>query len=261
MHRYYSAGGATEFDDDEYYTLFARSERVAADVDDATAALDEFAPRSDIGVIVDEWGVWHPEAVSENGLEQANTVRDALTAASVLDDFHARADVLAMANIAQTVNVLQCLVQTDEDDAWATPTYAVFDLYGPHAGQTALRTVVETGVRTVDAGGPGRASEGEEGRDEHAVEYVSASASGGESGLYVTISNRDKDRIRDVRVSIDGDPAVSKARVLFDGRDVDECSTSDEEFAPADIDVEKTGDGEFVVEMPASSVVGISLDS
>jgi alpha-N-arabinofuranosidase len=259
VHRYYSAGDDTDFDDGQYYKLLARSERVAEDIDDAKAALDEFAPRSDIGVVVDEWGVWHPQAISENGLEQANTVRDALSAASVFDDFHERADVVTMANIAQTVNVLQCLVQTNEEAAWATPTYEVFDLYRPHMGQTALDTVVETDAHTVDAGGPGRASEGERGRDEHEVDYVSASASEGEESIYATFSNRDRDRARDVAVTLDADATVEDAGVLFANREPDEHSTPDETFETEGVDVEKTGDGEFVVEAPSSSVVGISL--
>lgn len=254
VHRYYDAGGDIDFDDEEYYQLFARSKAVVADVDDAKAALDEFAPHSDIGVIVDEWGVWHPEAVPENGLEQENTVRDALSAAGVLDDLNARADVVAMANIAQTVNVLQCLVQTNETDTWATPTYEVFDLYRPHMGKTALRTVVDAEARTIE-------DERAPGNDEEVdVPFVSASASQGDDDVYVTLSNRDPEHAREITITTDSqDARVSDASVLFEGQDVDDYTTGDGDFGPTEFDVERSDDSEFTVVAPESSVVGIHL--
>ena len=60
-----------------------------------------------------------------------------------LDIFNRHADKLAMANIAQLVNVLQALILTDEDRMLLTPTYHVFDLYQPHRGAISLRTAIE----------------------------------------------------------------------------------------------------------------------
>ncbi|WP_424004736.1 alpha-N-arabinofuranosidase [Haloarcula salina] len=249
VHRYYEAGGDTDFDDEDYYRLLARSRQVAADVDDLVEALSVYAPDNDISVIVDEWGVWHPEATNTNGLEQEHTVRDAISAAGVLDDLNARADVVSMANIAQTVNVLQCLVQTDETDAWPTPTYHVYDLYKPHMGATALDTVVDTETETVD----------DESFD---VPLVSASASERDGDIYVTLSNRSLDDSDAVEVTLtDGDASVVGAETLFDGDAVDEYSTADnaDAFAAEEIDVGDQGDGTFLVEAPASSVVGLTL--
>ena len=47
-----------------------------------------------------------------------------------------------MTNIAQTVNVLQCLVETRGPEAWVTPTYHVYDLYQDHVGHDAIATHV-----------------------------------------------------------------------------------------------------------------------
>ena len=250
VHRYYEAGPAVGFDDEQYYRLFARARQVARDVDRAVDAIGAFAPEGDVGVIVDEWGVWHPGADYDNGLEQANTVRDALTAAGVLDDLNARADVVTMANIAQTVNVLQCVVRTDTESAWATPTYEVFDLYKPHMGATALRTVVDSEVRAVD----------DEAFD---VPMVSASASRSDDGVFLTLSNRDPDAAREVGIDLDADdPTVAGTRTLFAGRDVDERSTGAERraFAPTPADVAAVGDDGVVVEAPAASVVAVDFD-
>jgi alpha-N-arabinofuranosidase len=250
VHRYYEAGGDTDFDEDDYYRLLARSRLVAQDIDDAVEALSVYAPDNDISIIVDEWGVWHPEAKNTNGLEQENTVRDAVSAAGVFDDFHERADVVAMANIAQTVNVLQCLVQTNDEEAWATPTYQVFDLYKEHMGRTALDTVVDT--------------EEEEVEDEpFDVPLVSASASRDDDELFVTLSNRALEA-EEVTVDLDADAAsVVDSEVLFEDADVDEFSTPDnaDEFQAEDIAVENLGDGELVVDAPASSVVGLTVET
>ncbi|MFB6153645.1 MAG: alpha-N-arabinofuranosidase [Halodesulfurarchaeum sp.] len=248
VHRYYEAGSDTDFDEEEYFRLLARSRKVGADVDDAVDALSTYAPESDISIIVDEWGVWHPEATNTNGLEQENTVRDAISAAGVFDDLHDRADVVAMANIAQTVNVLQCLVQTNETEAWATPTYQVFDLYENHAGGTSLSTVVDTDERGVED-------------EPFDVPLISASASQQDGELFVTLSNR---ALESETVQIETgfeEASVRDSEVLFAEQDVREYSTSANAggFSADDIEVDQEGNGVFVVDAPASSVVGVTL--
>ena len=43
-----------------------------------------------------------------------------------------------MANIAQTVNVLQAMILTDKEKMLLTPTYYVFEMYKVHQGGTFL---------------------------------------------------------------------------------------------------------------------------
>jgi len=247
VHRYYQAGGDTDFDEDQHYRIFARTRKLAGDIDRAAETISEYVPTGDVGIIVDEWGVWHPEATPDNGLEQANTVRDALTAAAALDIMHERADVVSMANIAQTVNVLQCLVETDEEDAWKTPTYQVFDLYGRHAGNTAVEVDVETTTKSYSG-------------EDHDVPIVSASASVDGDELFVTASNRHYEDSESIEIDLDGAYADASATVLFAEQDSREYSDSDNAaaFEPESLDVE-TGDGTVRVDVPASSVVGVTL--
>jgi alpha-N-arabinofuranosidase len=251
VHRYYEAGEATDFSEEEYFRLFARAREVGRDVDRAAEVLESFVPAGSVGVIVDEWGVWHPEAIPGNGLEQPGTVRDALSAAAVLDDLNARADVLTRANLAQTVNVLQCVVRTDEDDAWPTPTYRVFHLYRPHMAADALRVDVETGVRDVALGD-----------DSAAVPLLSASASASEAGVFVTLSNRGLDP-RAVSLELDSGTPVeaASATVLFDDRAPEARSTAAnaDSFAPADLPVDVEA-GNVVLDTPPASVVGLRLE-
>jgi alpha-N-arabinofuranosidase len=97
-------------------------------------------------LIVDEWGTWHPVEKGTNPafLYQQNTIRDAIVAANTLDIFNRHADKVVMANIAQTINVLQALILTEGEQMLVTPTGYVYEMYAPHQGATALRTRIET---------------------------------------------------------------------------------------------------------------------
>src|SRR5205085_11194074 len=97
------------------------------------------------GLILDEWGTWHPPTPGRNPafLWQQNTLRDALVAALTLNIFNRHADKVVMANIAQAVNVLQAMLLTQNGKVIRTPTYHVYDLYKNHQGARSVR--VETG--------------------------------------------------------------------------------------------------------------------
>jgi alpha-N-arabinofuranosidase len=140
-----TAGTATEYTVDQWYELLDRATNVERLILDQRAALDEFDPQRKISLLVDEWGTWHPPAPGRepNHLWQQNTLRDALVAGLTLDTFHRHADKVAMANIAQVVNVLQAMILTDETRMVLTPTYHVFDLYRYHQAATALRMDIE----------------------------------------------------------------------------------------------------------------------
>src|SRR5437868_10729350 len=100
-------------------------------IHDQRALMDRFDPQRKIGLIVDEWGTWHLPTPGRNPhhLWQQNTLRDALVAALTLDIFNRNADKLIMANVAQTVNVLQAMVLTEGQKMITTPTYHVFEMY------------------------------------------------------------------------------------------------------------------------------------
>jgi alpha-N-arabinofuranosidase len=68
-----------------------------------------------VGLIVDEWGTWYDVEPGTNPgfLYQQNTMRDAIVAALTLNIFNAHSDRVAMANIAQLVNVLQAVILTE----------------------------------------------------------------------------------------------------------------------------------------------------
>src|SRR5699024_12117069 len=60
------------------------------------------------------------------------SIRDALIASTTLDILNKHSDRVRIANIAQTVNVLQAMILTDGSRMLKTPTYHVFDFYRVH---------------------------------------------------------------------------------------------------------------------------------
>jgi alpha-N-arabinofuranosidase len=146
LHYYTVAGtwankvSATQFNEEIYLETL----RKAAFMDDLiqrhATILDKYDPNKKIGLIVDEWGTWYEVEPGTNPgfLYQQNTMRDAHVAAISLNIFNKHADRVHMANLAQTVNVLQAVILTNEKDMILTPTYHVFDLYKPHKDATLL---------------------------------------------------------------------------------------------------------------------------
>jgi alpha-N-arabinofuranosidase len=240
-----------ETEDDEKFDRFlVEALEMDEHIERSAAAINASATTRDIGVIIDEWGAWHTESVSETGLEQPGTVVDALSAAAVLDIFNHHADVMTMGNIAQTVNVLQCLVETEGDDAWARPTYHVFDLYSPHQGNDAVRTSVDAPTREVE-------------NEDGDLPLVGASASRSDDGTYVTLTNLDIRAEHSVEVDIeDGDPDAVEAQILFDGQEPGAVVDADNaaSFEPATFDVGVESDGTLTAGLEPATVAGISVE-
>ena len=147
IHRYFSRDRkAFVYDEAEHLDLVAEAHLLEQDIAQADRTLRNYEdPAHPIGLIIDEWGVWDKaRAIPERGLRQPNCLRDAVIAASCLDIFTSRANRVTMTNIAQTVNVLQCLIETRGPDAWVTPTYHVYDLYQAHVGHTSMAVHVDS---------------------------------------------------------------------------------------------------------------------
>jgi alpha-N-arabinofuranosidase len=184
IHVYWQFGGPErDFTEHDYYALLTEAQ-ATEDVIKRTASIIQEATggRHRIGIALDEWGVWHPEARSWGAgmrgrlpvtYEQAGTLRDALAAGVAFEGFHRQCNVLTLANLAQIVNVLHAPIMTQGDRAWLTPTYHALRLHAPHIGAVALPVAIERGSSLPD----GSSS-------------VSATASRNDEGLAVTLINR-----------------------------------------------------------------------
>jgi alpha-N-arabinofuranosidase len=131
---------ATGFGEDLYFSGLKKGMRMEEVVSKHSQVMDEYDPRKRVGMFVDEWGIWTDVEPGTNPgfLFQQNSLRDALIACTTLDIFNHHADRVKMANIAQTVNVLQAMILTDKNKMILTPTYHVFNMYKVHGGATLL---------------------------------------------------------------------------------------------------------------------------
>lgn len=127
-------GSATNFQEKEWWSLLESAQYMDELITKHATIMDQYDPEKKVGLIVDEWGSWLAVEPGTNPgfLYQQNTIRDAQVAALTLNIFHKHADRVHMANIAQTVNVLQAVLLTEGDKLVKTPTYHVFDLYKVH---------------------------------------------------------------------------------------------------------------------------------
>lgn len=129
-----SKGSATAFNEKEYFTGLKKCLHIEDLIRKHSAIMDHYDPAKKVALVVDEWGIWTDVEPGTNPafLYQQNSLRDALIAASTLNIFNNHADRVKMANLAQTVNVLQSLILTNKEKMLLTPTYYVFDLFKVH---------------------------------------------------------------------------------------------------------------------------------
>lgn len=137
-------GSATDFNEREYYTTISKTLKIEEIIDKHLAIMDKYDPEHNISLLVDEWGTWYDVEPGTNPgfLYQQNTMRDALAAAVNLNIFNNHCDRIAMANIAQVVNVLQSMLLTEGDKLVKTPTYYVFDMYKQHQGAWLIESSI-----------------------------------------------------------------------------------------------------------------------
>ena len=127
-------GSATRFSEQEYFTTLKNAWFMDELVTRHSTIMDKYDMAKRVALVVDEWGVWTDVEPGTNPgfLYQQNSLRDALVAGVTLNIFNNHSDRVRMANLAQTINVLQALVLTRGAEMLLTPTYHVFDMYKVH---------------------------------------------------------------------------------------------------------------------------------
>ena len=125
-------GSATNFDEAQYFNTMKNCLEMDEIVAKHSAIMDKYDPAKKVALVVDEWGIWTDPEPNMGVLYQQNSMRDALIAGSTLNIFNNHCDRVKMANLAQSINVLQALILTNKEKMLLTPTYHVFDLYKVH---------------------------------------------------------------------------------------------------------------------------------
>ncbi|MCM1027699.1 MAG: alpha-N-arabinofuranosidase [Roseburia sp.] len=197
-------GSALDFDEKDWYRTLKKTLKMEKLLERHGAIMDGYDPKKKIGLIVDEWGTWYDVEPGTNPgfLYQQNTMRDALVAGINLNLFNKHCDRVKMANIAQTVNVLQAVILTEGDRMVKTPTWDVFNLYKYHQDGE----LVESSVENAEAGL----------EEDYMIPALSESVSLGQDGrLHITLTNASLTDTAEIEAILAETPVKSvKASVL-----------------------------------------------
>ena len=242
-------GSATEFGEAEYAKTLDMCLSIEDVLDRHINIMDVYDPEQKVALIVDEWGTWHDVEPGTNPgfLYQQNTMRDAIVAALSLNYFNERADRIKMANIAQTVNVLQALILTDEAKMLLTPTYHVFEMFKVHQDATLLPAFLETPDYEFD----GRSNP---------MLSVSASKDDQEK-IHISIINIDPNQSNHLSIDLRGaDPGSVSGRILT----ADEISSlntfeNPEQVKPGEFEVGSFKKGLLETTIPPKSIVVLEI--
>jgi alpha-L-arabinofuranosidase len=133
-------GDAIEFTEEQYFKTMQTAWKMEELVSRHSTIMDKYDAEKKIALAVDEWGGWYnvEKGTNPSFLYQQNTMRDAMIAGVSLNIFNNHADRVKMANIAQTINVLQSVILTKEEKMILTPTYHVMKMYNAHQDATLI---------------------------------------------------------------------------------------------------------------------------
>lgn len=240
-------GSATEFDVAEYDSTISKAYEMELLVNNHIKMMDSVKPDHKVKLVIDEWGTWFDVEPGTNPgfLYQQSTMRDAVVAGLTLNIFNKHADRIMMANIAQTVNVLQAVILTDGDKMVLTPTYHIFKMYKDHQENTLVGSFLTTKELTSEM------------NDKKAYPQLTESASIDENGVvYSTITNCSASEAVEIKCQV-ADTSVTEitAEILTgDIHDKNDFENGDKVTVKAFDDFEMTADG-FIATIPACSIV------
>lgn len=244
-------GSSTDFNRNDYYRTLCKAYKIDELINNHIAVMNAVNPQQWVQLVIDEWGTWYDVEPGTNPgfLYQQNTMRDAMVAAMSLNIFNKHADRIMMANIAQTVNVLQAVILTDAEKMVLTPTYYVFKMFKDHQENTLLGSYLTTDyIESKELG--------------KSFPQLIESASVDENGvIYSTIVNTSATRSSKIKCQI-ADKKVKniKAEILTgDIHSKNDFDNTNEVKTEEFTDFKKSGDG-FIVTVPPCSVVKMVVE-
>src|SRR5690606_18954495 len=242
-------GPATGFSEEQYFTTMQRALFMDEIITKHTEIMDKYDPEKKVSLVVDEWGGWYDVEPGTNPgfLYQQNTMRDAMIAGTTLNIFHKHCERVQMANLAQTINVLQAVILTDEEKMLLTPTYHVMEMYKVHQDATLLPMEIDSEDYIVG---------GEK------LPAISASASKDKNGVtHISLVNIDGSKAHDVSVAIDGAKYKNVAGRILTSKNIQDHNTFDnpEKVKPTAFKGAKLKGNTLDVKLPPFSVVVLEL--
>jgi alpha-N-arabinofuranosidase len=240
---------ATGFTEQEYALTMQRALMMDELVSRHSTIMDRYDPQKRVALVVDEWGGWYDVEPGSNPgfLYQQNSMRDAMIAGTTLNIFNAHCARVRMANLAQTVNVLQAVILTDEERLVLTPTYHVMEMYTVH--HDAVHLPAEVRGATYTSGSI-------------TLPALSASASRDRQGIiHLSLVNIDPGKPQEVTVDIRGAIfSTATARVLKSAR-IQDHNTFDQpdRVTPVAFKGLRMDGSTLRVQLPPCSIVVLAL--
>ena len=241
-------GSAEKFDEEKYFHTLSEALRIEELIKGHSCIMDKYDPENKVGLIVDEWGTWFDVAEGTNPgfLYQQNTMRDALVAALSLNTFNKYCGRVTMANLAQTVNVLQSVILTQKEKIIKTPTYHVFDLYKGHQEAMLIESFVE--ARQITSG-------------KYSIPDLHISASQSTDGeILATLVNLSPHEPTNISIDINGEKVESvKARAISGKIDSHNDFNNPERIEPQDVGNIERNENKIKLQSPPCSVMEIVI--
>ncbi|CAN5277359.1 alpha-L-arabinofuranosidase AbfB [soil metagenome] len=238
-------GPATGFSEQQYSETMGRALLMDSMIIEHSRIMDEYDPAKKIALVVDEWGGWYETEPGTNPafLYQQNTMRDAMIAGVTLNIFNNHADRVRMANLAQTINVLQAVILTDKEKMILTPTYHVMEMYNVHQDATLL----PLRITTADYAFNGKK-----------LPAVSASASKDSTGaVHISLVNIDVNNTQTVNINIPGEKKITvKGRILHSQKIQDHNTFEEpEKIKPSTFTDFSNNNNKLSLSLPPASVI------
>ena len=246
-------GPAADFNEEEWYSIMKNTLIMDSLITEHSKIMDKYDPDKSKALVVDEWGNWHEAEPGTNPgfLYQQNTLRDALVAGINLDIFNNHCDRVKMANIAQTITVLQSVILTKEDMMVKTPTYYVFKMYKVHQGAKLVPHEI-TNIQNYSIEGK-------------SIQSIHTSCSKDEDGkTHLNLTNLDPNSEVTINCLIDNRKSLNVSQgEIITGEEMNSLNdfNQPEKVTIKEFDDFKIKGNNLIINMPSKSLVMIELTS
>ncbi|MEO8108635.1 MAG: alpha-L-arabinofuranosidase C-terminal domain-containing protein [Ginsengibacter sp.] len=242
-------GPATDFSEQQYFQTLKSAWEMEEMVTKHSAIMDKYDPEKKVALVVDEWGGWYDVEPGTNPgfLYQQNTMRDAMIAGMTLNIFNNHADRVRMANLAQTINVLQAVILTNKEKIILTPTYHVMEMYNVHQDAMLLPIKISTGDYVFNGA---------------KLPAVSASASKDSTGIiHISLVNIDPKNTQKIILNVGEEKIKSVTGRILSSKKIQDYNSFDDpnKIAPAMFNGTTVDNKSLGVTLPPASVVVLTL--
>lgn len=244
-------GEATGFDEAAWFKTLKKALYMDELITRHSTIMDKYDPEGRVGLIVDEWGTWYNVEPGTNPgfLYQQNTIRDALVAGLTFHIFHKHSGRVRMANIAQTVNVLQAVILTEGEKMILTPTYHVFDMYKVHQDAELLELSLDGGSYKLG--------------DEEIPAVTATASRDAQGAIHISFCNLQADSANQVKLDLrglaSGETSITGSTLAGDKIDAHNTFEQPEAVAPRAFTDFVLENGTLSVTLPAMSVTTLEL--